>query len=329
MDQWSRRSCRGPRRARPRPSDLPNSIPDMTSEVVYERGRYKVINLHDKDKILGLGDWETGRIDCVFDNCDQFFPYNHSAWENPYHLSEKIVLETPIDYENDQYYREAIAPFVELFGACPAQKLLKCASICKCEYKRQKRREKNKKLRRLVSKLRVPAMRQRISRVCCLGAGTVHCLLRQHCLSRVSTSPTPIPHAWLISVAYSKFRLGTMTILVVSCRRTGINMGVLGNGKSAHEICIDRGPVCLRSCNVRQINNYTNLSRKIPNTTSHTTFVRVLLPREGESPGQQHASRGTRMGPLLFCTHLFARPLPPFDLTLYSILKLNPKITSD
>jgi hypothetical protein len=66
----------------------------MASEVDYERSRYKVINLHDKDKILGLGDWETGRTDCVFDNCDQFFPYDHSAWETLYNLSEKIVLET-------------------------------------------------------------------------------------------------------------------------------------------------------------------------------------------------------------------------------------------
>jgi hypothetical protein len=81
-------------RARPRPSDLPDSIPDMASEVDYERSRYKVINLHDKDKILGLGDWETGRTDYVFDNCDQFFPYDHSAWETLYNLSEKIVLET-------------------------------------------------------------------------------------------------------------------------------------------------------------------------------------------------------------------------------------------
>jgi hypothetical protein len=159
-------------------------------------------------------------------------------------------------------------------------------------------------------------MRQGISRVCCLGAGTVHCLLRQHCLSRVSTSPTPIPHAWLTSVTYSQFRLCTIAILVVSCRRTGINTGVLGNVKSAHEICIDRGPVCLRSCNIRQIKNHTNLSQIILSTASHTTCVRVLLPVTVRG-GQQHASRGMRVGPHFYFALTFS-PALCLPLTLQS-----------
>jgi len=68
----------------PRPDriNLPNMMPDMASDVVYDAERgFKIVKVHRLDT-LNRWQWhDSDRSECVFENCDQFFPFHHSASE--------------------------------------------------------------------------------------------------------------------------------------------------------------------------------------------------------------------------------------------------------
>ncbi|KAE8836358.1 hypothetical protein PTNB73_04320 [Pyrenophora teres f. teres] len=57
-------------------------MPQMASKVVRcGYGLYKLVNTHPRDRRTWRDNWSARQLGCIFENCDQFFPYQHSASE--------------------------------------------------------------------------------------------------------------------------------------------------------------------------------------------------------------------------------------------------------